>query len=458
VVAALIHNVKFTDEYVASVMQLQEKLHSTHCRNRRKASIGIHDADKLNFPLHYTAKDPTFEMIPLDISEKMSLSQILETHPKGVKYAHIINSFSAYPIILDGSDRPISFPPIINAEMTRVTEKTRNLLIEVTALDLKTAEEVLAIVSTAFAERGGNIEAIRIIYRNKTMITPQLDPWRMDLGISYVKRILGIDLSPEEIIECLSRMGYDVEQRNSGILTVYIPRFRTDVMHPIDLVEDVAIAYGYEKFKPEIPKISTVGQEAPIETFSHILRNLMVGYGFQEVITFILSNERKLFDYMLLERQPVAETLNPKTEEYNVVRNWLLPSLMEVLKRNVHNEYPQRLFEVGDVVLLDSSYDTGSKACKRMAGVVSHAKMNFTEIKSIVDSIFANLGLSPEYKPSDLNCFIRGRCADIYVNKSKIGFMGEIRPEVLLNWGLANPVAGFELDVDLLLKMLTGIG
>jgi len=229
-------------------------------------------------------------------------------------------------------------------------------------------------------------------------------------------------------------------------------------MHPIDLVEEVAIAYGYDLFEPEIPRISTVGAEDPLEVFSRQLRNFLVGFGLIETITFLLSNKDKLFHRMCLQEELAAETENPKTEEYCVLRNWLTPSLMEVLQNNRHHPYPQNLFEVGDIILLDPTDETGAKTVKRLAIVLSHSKASFSEIKAMVDSILRNLGIADcAISEGNHSSFIEGRCFEMHHGGEFLCFGGEIRPEVLENWSLEMPVAALELDVDLLFKLVTNL-
>ena len=188
--------------------------------------------------------------------------------------------------------------------------------------------------------------------------------------------------------------------------------------------------------------------------FCRRLRNFLVGFGFQETMTFMMTNKRSLFENMCLPEEPVAETENPKTEEYNVLRNRLLPSLMEVLSINKHHPYPQNLFEVDDIVLLDEREETGARTAKRLAIALCHARANFSEAKAVMNSILGNLGLDRlEVEPTDLPCFIEGRRLVAKVDGRPICWAGELRPEALERWGLEMPVAGLEMDVDALFEL-----
>jgi len=454
-VSCVIKNVYFSDDFIRSIMQLQEKLHITHCRKRRKVAIGLHDLDKITFPVTYTTKPPDFKFIPLEQTKEMSRKQILEQLPKGKDYAWILEGMKEYPLLHDSKETVLSMPPIINSEDTKIDEKTKNVFIDITATDEKAANEVLNIIVTTFADRGGRLYKVKIKYPDKLIYTPDLSTKTMNLDPKYVNKLLGLKLTNHEIIEYLERMGFDAAEIRKDKLQVIIPCYRTDIMHAMDLVEDVAIAYGYEKFEPEIPNISTIGEENPLETFSTKLRTLLVGYGLQEVMTFMLTNKNNLFKKMNMEERAIAETANPKTEEYNVVRNWLLPSLIEVLSRNKHHEYPQNLFEIGDVVVLDDKDETGARTMKRLAIVLCHSKANFSEMKSLVESVLNNLGVKDyEVKASKHPCYIPGRAAKFVVDGYVLARFGEIHPEVLEKWGLEMPVVGGEICVEKLFDLI----
>ncbi len=453
VVGAVVKGVEMTDGLVRSLMQLQEKLHITHCRRRRKASIGVYDLKTITFPVRYTTVGRGHRFRPLGYEEEMTAEEILSKTEKGREYGWILKGFDAYPILMDARGTTLSMPPIINSEDTKVTMEAGELFIDVTGVEEKAMNEVLNIIVTSLADRGCDIYQVEIRYPNRVVSTPDLRCWEMELDVGYVRRLLGVDLEPGEVAELLGRMGYGVPEVSER-LRVLVPCYRTDIMHQMDLVEDVAIAYGYDRFEPEIPQIATIGEEDPLERFSRNLRNIMVGYGLQEVMTFILTNREDLFKRMCVPEETVAETENPKTEEYCVLRNWLLPSLMKVLERNRHNPYPQNIFEVGDIVVLDDSTDTGVRTLKRMAFVLCHSKACFSEVKAITESLLTNLGIrSVEFTPGGPECFIEGRKAEARVEGRSIGFLGELKPEVLLSWGLEMPAAAAELDVERLFEL-----
>lgn len=273
------------------------------------------------------------------------------------------------------------------------------------------------------------------------MKTPDLSPRQMALDLDYANRLLGLELSAPEARKLLEKMRFGVESKkgkaDEKTLHVLVPAYRTDVLHPIDLVEDIAIAYGYENFTPEIPKLHTTGSVDAMEKFSSDVRELMLGVGFQEVMTLIMTNRRNLFERMNLSAENIVETESPLSEEHSVARNWLLPSLMNVLEKNTGREYPQKIFEVGDTIT------PKGETRRKLAGVVAHSKTNYSEMKSIVAGILESLGVKYGFNMLEHGSFIKGRCAS-----TEYGFFGEIHPLVLENFGLEVPVTGFELDLS----------
>lgn len=446
-VTAVVKNVEFDDPLIRSIIQMQEKLHVTHGRRRRKVAIGLHNLEPIQFPVTYTTKPPGFRFRPLGERFEKDLTQILSEMHTGREYAWIVEGFEEYPMILDAKGMVLSMPPIINGEYTRIDETTRDLFIDVTGTDLKAITEALNIIVTTFADRGARMYAVENHYPDGALLkTPDLSPREMDVDNAYVNATLGMEFTPEETAGYLAMMGHDAEPAET--LKVSVPRYRTDIMHPMDLVEDVAIAYGYDRFVPVIPDIASEAGEEPLEIFSRGLRNFLVGFGFQEVVTFMMSNREKLFTRMGLPEEPIAETSNPKMEGYTSVRNRLLPSLLEVLSTNKHHPYPQNIYEVDDVVLIDPSTETGARSARRLSVALCHARANFSEIKAVMDSILENLSVEVNIVEGGLDCFIEGRRYVAEVEDEPLCWAGELRPEVLLSWELEMPVAALEMDVD----------
>ena len=450
-VTAVVKNVDFDDSLIRSVIQMQEKLHVTHGRRRRKVAVGLHNLEPIQFPVTYTTKPPDFKFRPLGERFEKDLTQILTEMHTGREYAWTVEGFEEYPMILDSKGMVLSMPPIINGEYTRIDEATRDIFIDVTGTDLKAITEVLNIIVTTFADRGAEIYSVENhYYDGEALKTPDLGPREMALDNDYVNGTLGMEFTSEETAALLGKMGYDAILGDK--LMVKVPSYRTDIMHPMDLVEDVAIAYGYGAFVPEIPDIASEAGEDPLEVFSRGLRNFLVGYGLQEVVTFMMSNREKLFRRMMLPEEPIAETENPKMEGYTCLRNMLLPGLMEVLAANKHHPYPQNIYEVDDVVLLDESTETGARSARRLAIALCHARANFSEVKAMMNSILENLDVEAEIEDGGIDCFIEGRRYVANVGGEPISWAGELKPEVLVNWELEMPVAALEMDIDKLFK------
>jgi len=440
IAGAVIRNVEMTYEMVASLMEVQEKLHFSVGKNRKKMAIGVHDFDKVSPPFVYKGVKPDeIKFVPLGKEEEMDLNEILMKHEKGVEYAQLLEGHELYPIILDKNGNVLSFPPIINGQLTAVTENTRNIFIDVTGTDFRAVMDALNIISTSIAERGGKLEQVEIKGREK-LLTPDLNPREMEVEAEYIKKILNIE-EKGEITEALLRMGHDVSVEGEKI-KVFYAAWRNDILHPIDLVEDIAIGYGYEKFEAELPKSMTFGSSFDYNRIHHT----MIGLGFNEVVTLSISSPEKEFEKMEMEGE-AAEIANPIVREHSILRISLLPSLLEILSKNRHNELPQQIYEVGDVV----KFENGEARQKTMlAGVKIDARAGFTECKSIVEAILRNLGYKLDVEEKKHPSFIEGRCASIILNGNEIGYFGEVKPSVISNFDLEYPVIAFEIDLSLL--------
>ncbi len=432
---ALVKNLHATDEKIREVINIQEKLHITYGRNRKKAAIGIYPFDKIKTPIYYKAL-PKEKIIfkPLGSLKKMNAVQILREHPVGREYGYLLEGLDTYPIFIDSENRILSMPPIINSHDTgKITTLTKDVFIECSGFDLDTLTVLLNIIVSALADMGGDIYSMNLYYGAKKIVTPDLKPKKMKLDKNYVNKLLGLQLRESDIKKWLRRMGFDYVNKN-----VLIPAYRADILHPIDLIEDVAIAYGYEHFNPEIAAVSTIAREASFESIKRKIQEALIGFGLIETCSFSIMN-KELIKKMKLTVNCLA-LKNPLSKEFDVLRPSLLPSLLHILSENQHHEYPQRLFEINTVI---DEYE------KVHLGIVfSHEKAYFTELKQILDALCGALGLSYSLVPQELPSFIEGRAGDIFVNKRFIGVIGEIHPEVLVNFNLGNPVVALELNLD----------
>ncbi len=444
IVGCVVRGIQMTDEVIRSLMEVQEDLHWTIGRNRRKMAIGVHDLSKVYFPLRYKAVDANFSFVPLDFDREMTVAEILKEHPKGKAYSFILEGKDRYPMIVDSKNEVISFPPVINAEKTRVTEKTTDLFIDVTGFD-ENVDRAIAILACMLADRGGRVESVEVVYPGHTEITPNLDVRFMDVEIEEVNSLLGLNLSPEEIRDALEKMRFSCEVSGTK-LRVGIPPYRADIMHEWDVIEDVAIGYGYENISPEIPPTLTFGRTHPWNDIRGLAKEIMTGLGFTEVITFTLTNEAVMYEKMRRKGEPWKDyvpVMHPLTTEHTILRTSLLPKLLELLSYNKHHEMPQMVFEVGDVVV-------NLKNRLHLAACITHSRANFSEIRSYVQAVMRELDLPWEVRESGDEAFIDGRRGEISVNGRAVGVFGEVHPEVLESFELTMPVSAFEIDLSAL--------
>ena len=454
---AIVKNVKLTDTVIRGLMHLQDKLDQTYGRNRQKTSIGVYDYSLIVPPLSYTvAKPDEISFVPLGSEEKMSLEQILERHPKGLEYGHIVKKHSVYPILLDSKRKVLSFPPIINSnDLGRVTGETRHVLVEVTGTMHETVLNTVKLVTLALIDRGGEAYAATVHYSHDSLrvITPDFRNKRLDLTVEFANKILGLQLTAERIAELLFTAGFGVEKVSEDSVAVLVPCYRVDVMHPVDLVEDIAIAYGYNNIEPLWRELPTTGRVRPEQRLLDIAREFMVGLGFQEILTYTLTSPESLFDKMNREKTRIVEIANPKVLTMTCLRNWLLPSLMGFLSNNQSVEFPQRIFELGRVTLLDETRETKTRDEEWLAAATSHGNASFSEIKSALDAFFMNLGVNWQIKETTHPSFIAGRVGAVIVNGVNVGVLGEVNPQVLEAWKLENPVVAFEVNMHKIVKI-----
>jgi phenylalanyl-tRNA synthetase beta chain len=411
-------------------------------RKRAKVSIGIHDLNKVTPPFTFKAVDPeSVSFVPLAKTEKMNLREILQKHEKGVDYAFILKDKDKYPLLVDSRGEVLSFPPIINGTLTTVTESTRNVFLDVTGTDLNAISGALNIVATAMAERGGKIKRVKVQGADN-MVTPDLEPRKWTIKVAETNSLLGTRLDAPQMAAALEKMGFDAAP-TAGSVHVLAPAWRLDLIHPVDIMEDVAKGYGYENFGTILPSQQTFGSELLSNKAADVARQMMVGYGYMEVTTLTLTSEDDQFGKMRLPPGKVVEVLNPISEDHTCLRVSLLPSLMVVLRRNKHRDLPQRLFEVGDVL-------HGIKRQKHLAAVSISSRASFTEIKSLVESVLRDLSVKYVIQPSSAGTYLEGRGADVVVNGQVIGGFGEIHPQVVTDFELGYPIAAFELDLEAL--------
>ncbi|MEE9585774.1 MAG: phenylalanine--tRNA ligase subunit beta [Nitrososphaerales archaeon] len=445
---AVVRGVEFDDESIKQILAMQDDLDNGIGRRRAKVSTGIHNLDAVEPPFEYKAVPPEFRFTPLGYREDMSMKQILKEVETGQTYRHIVEAFPAYPLITDRDGRVLSFPPIINGETTRVSTETQNLFIDITSTNLKAAEDVLAVLLTALADMGGELESIEVQYPTFRKTTPDLTPAKMNVEPSYINGLLGLNLSPTEIVEHLGRSRITAET-DPEVIKAYIPRYRSDILHPVDIAEEVAMGYNIANLTPTLPETGFVGKlNSRLEVLDSA-REVLVGLGLIEVMNFSLISRETILRMTGEEPQKHLRVGNPKTGEHEYLRDSLIPTLLTTLSKNIHEEYPQRIFEVGKVFYRDKDKPAEIREEYRVAVAIAHATANYTEARSHLTALLSQLnGLSCDTKPNEDSVYTPGRAAETLIEGKSRGKIGEVAPAILEAFSLRVPASAFELNLE----------
>ena len=434
-------NGRIDDNVIRQLMVMQEDLHFGIGRKRKKSSIGLHDFDAISFPLNYTTITRNHKFIPLSYDQEKTITEILEHTEVGREYGGILSNFNKVPIIIDSKGSTISFPPIINAALTTVTTKTKNLFVEITGINKTDAEDMLAMVATILQSAGFELQTVRISGAKNS--TPLFKTKNILLDGEMVNQSLGLKLSPSAIRNSLRKCRLDVSIKNNKI-KCQIPRYRFDIFGPMDLVEEVALGFGIENLEPTLNPSQTLGQK---NQTSESLKNVsitMVGLGYLEVLNSSLTSKRVLYGLTNLTPSNLISVAESKSQEHTILRDSLLPGLLENLSKNVHEPYPQKLFETGTVFFLG----TPIKEDLHLAVVSAHQDTNFSEIKSVLQSFLkTGFNIDCSTKTASHPSFTKGRTAEIVVNKKPVGIIGEINTKILENLKIRLPVVGFEIKL-----------
>ncbi len=416
-------------------------------RNRKKVAIGVYPLDKISLPIRYLAKKPEeISFIPLESEREMSGKQILQRHPTGIKYAPLLEEYQKYPLFIDSKGKVLSMPPIINSSETgRVTEETHDVFVECSGWHFETLQKTLSILVTSLADMGGKIYGVEIINGKEKTLSPDLTPGKMSISIERINKILGLELKEKDFSQLLPKMGYEYSAGK-----IKIPSWRVDVLHEVDVAEDVAIAYGYDKFIPHIPEVSTIGEESFSSTLSRKIGEALSGLGLLEISTYHLL---KIEEAQQLKKEELLIVENSKTE-YKVLRpNLFIPGL-RILSENKDREYPQCLYEIGTVFLKDDSGMSETGVCEEEHLFIAGSPKNFTDMKQYLNYLATSLGVTFTLKEGDHSGLIEGRVADIYIQDRYAGYFGEVHPETLRTWGLKMPLVILELNLKDIQKLL----
>ncbi|KAH2723642.1 hypothetical protein KXW29_008209 [Aspergillus fumigatus] len=461
---AILRNIKFDKARYESFIALQDKLHQNLARQRTLVSIGTHDLDTIQGPFTYEALPPKdIKFVPLNQTKELNGEELMSFYEKDKhlgKYLHIIRDSPVYPVIYDSKRTVCSLPPIINGDHSKITLDTKNVLIEITALDKTKLDIVTKIMVTMFSQytsKPFTVEPVQIVseHNNETRVEPDIAPRTTQAEVSYINQCCGLELSPEEICKLLTKMAYQARPSASSpdLIDVDVPPTRADVLHQADIMEDVAIAYGFNSLPRSFPsKSGTIAQPLPINKLSDIVRMEAAMAGWTEVLPLILCSHDENFAW--LNRKDDGTTAvklaNPKTVEFQVVRTSLLPGLLKTIRENKHHAVPIKIFECSDVAFKDLTLERKSRNERHFAAAWYGRTSGFEVVHGLLDRIMAMLsfyhwvGWEPTYFP--------GHAASIHLRIAGkdhvIGAFGILHPTVLEKYELKYPVSTLEINIE----------
>lgn len=447
----VVKDLTFTDELIKLLMHIQEKIHDTYGRKRKKVAIGVYDLSLISFPITYLAKNPDeVKFIALGMEMKLSGRKILQKHPIGRNYAHLLEGQEKFPFQIDAQEKVLSMPPIINSDkLGKINPETKNIFVECTGSSADALDNTMNILATMFFDWGGKIHQVEIKEGKESFFCPNLQPMKNKVSTQLIKNLIGIELNAKEVANLLRKMGYNIMEVKKDEVFVSIPSVRTDIWHPVDIADDAARGYGYNNIKPTLPNISTIGKMLPLNILIEDLANFLSSLGLLELYTFALTNDHDQYTKMNLAPQPhISLGKNTQDKNLSMIRSWLLPEMIKALVANRNKEYPQNVFESGIVVLPDKTADVKARNVHKLTAVVCEEKADFTKIKQILDAVMDFLDQEYQTIETEHDSFIKGRVAKVILDGKEIGIIGELHPQVLDNWDLKVPVATFEIDVE----------
>lgn len=440
------------EDALEALITVQEKLATSFGRKRKTAAIGFYRLSEISFPIRYRAAGSECSFVPLGEEREFSLEEVLSDTETGKTYAHLLADSSTYPVLEDSAGSILSFPPIINSQSTgRLQPGDSDIFCEVTGTDWHTVQLTATILACNMQDRGAVIEPIRIVYGfelpcgGSEVTTPLAYGDMLSVRKSEINRILGRLPGDDEIVHCLERMDYASCSVEKGVVEGVLPPYRHDGIHGRDLIEDIAIGMGLSAFEPELPLEFTVGRSAPIEDLCDEARLILIGAGCEEILRPVLGSREKIVDRSATPGT-LLEIRNPMTAEFGVVRNSLLPGLLEVESASAHAAYPHRIFEVGEVLV--SGRDGFCRTAMLLGVLICWNEADFGDAHSILGALCHARGLDLELKPALDNRFIPGRAASVLVDGKDCGVIGEYHPSILTGWGIGRPASGFEIGID----------
>jgi len=451
---------------MGSFIDLQDKLHQNLARKRTLVAIGTHDLDKIKGPFKYGAKPPKdIKFVPLNQVKEFNAEELMElyagdSHLK--QYLGIIRDSPVYPVIYDANNVVLSMPPIINGEHSKITLNTKNVLIEMTATDLTKGKVVMDTLVTMFAQYCSQpfvIEAGQVTTPDGQVLEyPTLSYRKESIEKDKVNKLVGVDLSADQIAKLLSKMSLPSKALDSDKVKVEVGPTRHDILHPCDIIEDVAIAYGYNNIEKTMPKSMTIASQQPINKLTDLLRQSVAQSGFTETLAFSLCSRDDISTRLRKDLSPEAVHIsNPKTLEFQVARTTLLPGILKTVQANRNRPLPLRLFEISDVVLKDPSKDVGAKNQRNLCAVNYDQSPKFEVIHGLLDRVMQLLEI-PSVPVGDVtgyylqgcddDTFFPNRCAEIIAGGVSVGKLGVLHPETVTKFDLTLPCAAIEINLE----------
>jgi len=396
----------------------------------------------------------------------VELMQHLDNDVHIRKFLPIIRDSPRYPVIYDSNRVVLSLPPIINGDKSKITLNTENVFIEVTGTDLTKASITLNTVLAMFSEYCGDkfsVEPVEVVdSAGKSTIFPDIATRNVETSVEFINKSLGANVAPSEMIDLLQKMSVKASLQENKTIKVEVPITRSDILHACDVMEDVAIAIGYDNLKIEFPGTSTHGKQQPINKVTDLLRHEIAMSGYSEVLTMALCSREE--NYKLLGRPDdnLAVTLaNPKTIEFQIARTTLLVGLLKTIATNRKNPLPLKIFEISDIVVKDNMTDVGASNHRRLCAVYCANSSGFEIIHSLLDQVMLLNRIEWKeqgkptrsknfyyLKPSEDPTFFPGARADVMLNDVKIGVMGIVHPNVLANFEIPFPCSAVEIDIE----------
>ena len=433
---------KIDDKIIKQLMTMQEDLHFGIGRKRKKSSIGIHDLEKISFPLVFTTTNRHHKFTPLNSNKDLSISEILTNTDVGKNYGHILGNSSQVPLILDANQQTVSFPPIINAAVTTVTTKTKNLFVEVTGFNKDDIEDMLSVVAIILQSAGFTLESVKVSGAKNS--SPKFESKKMIVNSSLINQTLGLNLTISKIISSLKKSRLDASSKETNIICT-VPAYRFDIFGSMDLVEEVALGYGIQNLEPILSPSQTIGQTNTVSLQLKTLDQTMIGLGYLEALNSSLTSKRVLYDMTNRNTSKMISVLDSKSLEHTILRDTILPGLLENLSKNIHESYPQKMFETGTIFSIGDSISEKVS----FSSISAHKNANFTEIKSILQSALKiGFGINIETKTTTHPTFEDGHCATVILNGTSIGVIGKINSKIIENYKIRVPVVGFEISLS----------